>query len=117
MRRPFLSSFLFLGTVILAALSGSQGQVPKVSDANVPNTTAATFPGRQRDLAKFTVQQRHFYLSGQRGMEWLQRANKPDGRFLHGFLPALRLPMEGDSYVRQAGAALALARAARFYGD
>jgi hypothetical protein len=50
-------------------------------------------------------------------MEWLQRANKPDGRFTYGFVPALRQPLAGDSYVRQAGAALALARAARFYGD
>ena len=50
-------------------------------------------------------------------MEWLQRANKPDGHFIAGFLPDLRVPMEGDSYVRQAGAALALAQAARFYGD
>src|SRR5207244_360841 len=30
---------------------------------------------------------------------------------------ALRLPMEGDSYVRQAGAAFALARAGKYYGD
>ena len=48
-------------------------------------------------------------------MEWLQRANKPDGRFVNGFIPALGLRMEGDSYVRQAGAAFALARAAKFF--
>src|SRR5207247_1376095 len=65
----------------------------------------------------FTAEQRLFYLSAQRGMDWLQRANKPDGRFVCGFIPSLRQPMEGDSYVAQASAAFALARSARFFGD
>lgn len=88
-------------------------QTPKDRDADLTPIPAP----KPRNLSKFTVQQRHFYLSGQRGMEWLQRANRPDGRFIYGFLPALRRPLEGDSYVRQAGAAFALARAANFFGD
>jgi hypothetical protein len=39
------------------------------------------------------------------------------GRFLYGYLPALKLEMEGDNYLRQIGAAFALARAARFMGE
>src|SRR5262249_9900019 len=40
-----------------------------------------------------------------------------DGRFVYGFVPSLRLSMEGDNYVCQASAAFALARASRFFGD
>jgi hypothetical protein len=39
------------------------------------------------------------------------------GRFLPGYLPALKQPMEADNYLRQVGAAYALARAARFCGE
>jgi hypothetical protein len=113
-RLPIVYGLLLLA--ILAGLSGLPGQGPKITDQTpVPPSTPASKP--QRDLAKLTVEQRHFYLSGQRGMDWLQRSNKPDGRFLYGYLPDLRLPMEGDSYIRQAGAALALARSAKFYQD
>src|SRR5207237_2228486 len=57
------------------------------------------------------------WLSAQRGAEWLYRANGPDGRFTYGVVPALRAPLEGDHYLRQAAAAAALARVARFAGD
>ncbi|OAI41712.1 hypothetical protein AYO40_02365 [Planctomycetaceae bacterium SCGC AG-212-D15] len=52
-----------------------------------------------------------------RGADWLFRANGSDGHFTYGFVPALKTSMEGDHYLRQAGAAFALARAARFSGD
>ena len=70
-----------------------------------------------RDLTRFTPPQRHLYLSAKSAMEWLQRVNKTDGRFLPGFVPALRAPLTSDNYLHQAGAAGALARAARFYQD
>jgi hypothetical protein len=57
------------------------------------------------------------YLSVQRAADWLYRLNRPDGRFVYGFLPTLSTVMEGDHYLRQVGAAVALARAARFTGD
>jgi hypothetical protein len=57
------------------------------------------------------------YLSAQRGAEWLVRWNRPDGRFVYGCLPALQKVMEGDHYLRQVGAAFALARAARLTGE
>lgn len=98
---------------LVGAFAALCAQTPMDRDSSSP----AAAPVKQRTLAKFTFQQRHFYLSGQRGMEWLQRANRPDGRFVYGVIPALRVAMEGDSYIRQAGAAFALARAAKFYSD
>jgi hypothetical protein len=53
-------------------------------------------------------------LSARAGADWLCRANRPDGRFVYGYLPALKTVLEGDHYLRQAGAAVALARAARY---
>jgi len=56
--------------------------------------------------------------SFRRGAEWLCRMNTATGRFLPGFLPSVNAVMEGgNDYLRQAGAALALARAARYTGD
>ena len=57
------------------------------------------------------------YRSAQAGADWLFRANRSDGRFDHGYLPALKARMEGDHFLRQVGAAFALARAARCFGD
>jgi hypothetical protein len=57
------------------------------------------------------------YLSARGGANWLHRVNRPDGRFVHGFVPALNTPLEGDHFFRQIGAAFALARAARFTGN
>jgi hypothetical protein len=56
-------------------------------------------------------------LTAQRGADWLYRMNGVKGRFLPGYLPDLKQELEGDSYLRQVGAALALARAARFTGE
>jgi hypothetical protein len=57
------------------------------------------------------------YVSAQRGADWLARANRADGQFDNGYLPALRVLLEGEHYLRQAGAAFALARAARYTSD
>jgi hypothetical protein len=74
-------------------------------------------PAAGRDLSKLSPLQQQMYLSVQRGADWLYRVNRPDGRFVYGYLPALNTAMEGDHYLRQVGAAFALARAARFTGD
>src|SRR5437867_382945 len=102
----------------VVALPALHGQPPKITDAKTPTSLILPLAptAKKHDLAKFTVQQRTIYLGAQRGMDWLVRANKPDGRFVYGFHPALRLPMEGDTYVGQAGAAFALARAAKYFG-
>jgi hypothetical protein len=57
------------------------------------------------------------YWSAQRGTDWLCRMNEANGRFRYGCLPALARPMDGDHYLRQAGAAFALARGARLTGN
>ncbi len=44
---------------------------------HAPDANKSQPISKRRDLAKFSVQQRHFYLSGQRAMEWLQRATSP----------------------------------------
>ena len=51
------------------------------------------------------------------GANWMAAMNQPNGRFLHGYLPALGQSMPGDHDLYQARAALALAQAATFSGD
>src|SRR5439155_646668 len=83
-----------------------------------PTAASLVAPERvHRDISKLPRLQQQMYLTAQRGADWLCRANQADGRFLHGYLPALRAPLEGDHYLRQAGAAFALARCARLLGQ
>jgi hypothetical protein len=84
---------------------------PTPRDPVQPSATPA------RDLSQLPPLQKQIWLSAQRGAEWLYRANGPDGRFTYGLVPALKAPLEGDHFLRQAGAAMALARAARFSRD
>ncbi len=65
---------------------------------------------KPRDLAKLPPAQRLYALSARGGMDWLRRTNQQDGKFVYGFLPELRVPLEGDSFTAQAGAAFALIR-------
>jgi hypothetical protein len=111
--------------VLLGAIVVWTGMGQGVNPVNAPRPTssapeqkpASSSKPLQRDIAKLSVSQRNFYLSAQRGADWLQRANRPDGRFVYGYLPSLRAPMDGENYVHQIGAAFALARAARFFHD
>jgi hypothetical protein len=105
---------LLVGIVAAAGAAAlSQGQ----EQTAVP--TSAPKPAKRRltELSKLTNLQRQIVLSAQRGSDWLQRANRPDGHFVPGYVPALRTPLEADHYLRQAAAAFALARAAHFFGD
>ncbi len=99
-----------------SATAGQERGQERGAAAN-PTPSPAIKPAAGRDLSKLSLLQRHFYLSGQRGAEWLQRVNGQDGRFLYGYIPALKVPLDGDDYLCQAQAAWALARAARLYGD
>lgn len=101
---------------LLVAGSGLTGQEKEIVPAAAIKPKTETTIGA-RDLTKLSPQQRHLYLSAKSGMEWLVRVNRTDGRFLPGFVPALRVPLEGDNYLHQAGATAALARAATFFGD
>src|SRR5439155_25901337 len=106
--RGYQIGLSFLG-LALAAAAWSAGQEPPP-----PPTPAAKVP--QRDPAKFSLLQRHVHLSAQRGSEWLLHANRPDGRFVYGLIPALKAPLEGDDYLAQWGGTLSLARAAGYFG-
>lgn len=117
-RRLLYGLFVLLPASAVSVLlaTGAQGPAPPV----VPAKHAELAPApsvKGRDLAKLTPQQRLCYMSAYRGMEWLRRTNKQDGKFVYGFLPDLRAALDGDSFTAQAGAAFALARAARFFGD
>jgi hypothetical protein len=117
MRRPWpLLAVILFGAASLTALSLGQEHTPPREAEKCPAVSAAT-KGRLSDLSKLSTAQRQLVLSAQRGVDWLQRANRPDGHFIPGYVPALRTSLEGDHYLRQVGAALALARAARFFGD
>src|SRR5262245_28007734 len=103
-RLRFLGVLSLCGIFTLAAIwpfggSGSgqepdqpaKGQSPK----GQPPKAAANAPANApvRDMAKLSAQDRLFYLTAQRGLDWLTRANKPDGKFVPGFLPDLRQPL------------------------
>src|ERR1051326_5571080 len=61
---------------------------------------------------------RRIHVSARSGAEWLVRLENPaNGRFHPGWVPALNVPVDHDSYLYQASATYALARAARYYGD
>ncbi len=98
-------------------LSWSQGQEQPSRPPVNPKPATPEAPRPLPDLSRLSPLQRQFYLSAQRGADWLYRANRPDGRFVPGYLPALQLVDEGDHYLRQVAAAAALARAARFTGN
>src|SRR5262245_31920427 len=89
-------------------------QLPaEISQAGYSQPAEAVTQGR--DLAKMSPLTRQVHLCAQRGSEWLFRMNQPTGRFVPGWLPAVARPVEDDHFLRQAGAALALARAARHF--
>jgi hypothetical protein len=69
------------------------------------------------DWSKLPPLAQEVYRSTRSGAEWLCRAHQPSGRFVPGWLPDLNRPSEGDHFLRQAGATLALARAARVFKD
>ena len=113
-----LAIALILAAASLAAFSLSQEpQSSPPPDQSSATPTAGKLQSTTRDLSKLAPLQQQMYLSAERGGEWLRRANRPDGRFVCGFIPALKTPIEGDYYLRQAGAAFALARVARFLGE
>jgi len=100
------------------------GVAPTVDPVRKPVTvapstpTAPTAPATPSpDVEKMTPLQQQMYQAGQRGAGWLARMNETKGRFIPGWQPALAVPLEVNSLMRQAGAAFALARAARYFRD
>lgn len=106
--------FLPLGLVLTLILTGGAARGQGKSVVPAAHTAPAS---KGRDMTKLPLAQQQLFVTAQRGMNWLRRTNRPDGRFVYGFLPALSTTMEGDDYLAQAGAGFALARAARYFGD
>ncbi|HZY83965.1 MAG TPA: hypothetical protein VFE78_03990 [Gemmataceae bacterium] len=124
--RTRLTAFLTLAVIAAGCLTLSllRGQDRAATPATAPAAKAppaATPPAAPaksgRDFSSLSPVQRQMLLSAQRGADWLFRMHRLKGRFVYGYLPALATELEGDHYLRQAGAAFALARAARFTGE
>jgi hypothetical protein len=104
----------------LAMLPAGQGQLQESKQPIVPaaRIVPAELPlGKFRDGTKLPLPAQPIFKSAHLAMHWLKLANKSDGRFVYGFLPALRVAMEGDNFLSQAGATYALARATRYFQD
>jgi hypothetical protein len=139
---PWLAGVLVLGIIALATWSLTRGQDPAGTSAptrppvgakapvspeppapiaaeTAPDTSSKPQPTEKsgEENAAPSPLQQQIQLSAHRGADWLFRMNGLDGRFAPGQLPALNAEMEGDHFLRQAGAAVALARAARFTGE
>lgn len=111
---PALPGLIAPGLVVPGAVApGREAPPTPAPKLGVPGLVVE----KARNPAKLPVAQRNVYLCAQRAVEWLHKANRPDGRFVTGFVPALRVPLEGDDFLHQAGAAFALARSARFFED
>lgn len=92
---------------------------PVLPDVVVPAAHSGLVPvGETRhNVSLRTPLEEQIFWSAKRGAEWLYRMNRRDGRFVPGHLPALGTVLSEDNFLHQAGAALALARAARFTKD
>ncbi|MFO0876231.1 MAG: hypothetical protein U0840_02570 [Gemmataceae bacterium] len=108
-------------TLTFSLLQGQErtpepGSAPAAAPA--PQPTAPTAPlAPPRDLSQLSKLQQQMLFTAQRGADWLFRMHGVKGRFLPGYNPALKQPLEGDNFLHQAGAAAALAQAARFIGE
>ena len=92
------------------------GVVPAAGTAPVPVSRETTL-SKFEPLAAFPMSTQIAVRSVLYGSNWLTRMNQSQGRFIYGYIPALRQPMEGDNDLKQALAAMALAQAAKFAGD
>lgn len=90
----------------------ASGVVPAAATRKVETPLSAFEP-----LAAFPQPTQQALRSALHGSAWLTRMNQPQGRFVFGYLPALRQTMDGDHDLKQAMAAVAMAQSARFTGD
>ncbi|MBN9517408.1 hypothetical protein J0H58_02640, partial [bacterium] len=83
------------------------GAVPVGGTAPAPRPEA---PVTKYDpLAAFPAPTQQAVRGVATGGTWLVRMNQAQGRFVHGYRPAVRQVMEGDNDLRQAYGALGLA--------
>ena len=101
---------LIIGGAVTLSWSWGQDRPPTEEDSSSAPMTLEIAPGRsaqganvppsEADLSKYNPLQKQMYLSASRGADWLARANRSDGRFVYGYLPALKANLEGDHYLR-----------------
>jgi hypothetical protein len=121
----FLISAVSLTLSLIRGQDRSESSPPTPAPAlpTAPAAVADTDAGTPRpakplrDLSGLSQLQKQMLHTAQRGADWLFRMHGVKGRFVPGYLPALKQEMENDHYLRQAGAAFALARGARFTGE
>jgi len=110
--KPVLAMLLFLG-LVFASFSQLNGQDPE-KKPNSPLPTAQ--PGSPKAAPTHPLQFQMFQ-AGKRGADWLHRMNGPKGRFVPGLLVDVQQEIEQDSLIRQAIAAMAMARASKVLGE
>jgi hypothetical protein len=104
---------------IVAKLQESPGPDESADAGNTPIPLIPTKNKKDKIVDGNTTSplREQVLLSAGRGGDWLFRMNAVDGRFLHGCNPALNTDLDGDHFMRQVGAAFALARAARLTSE
>lgn len=107
---------MFMAFIVSGNILETLGEQPK-GDGEAANSAASQKPITSTEAERFAPLHRAFYLAALRGADWLARQQRPDGSFPAGFIPCLNMALDGDHYVRQAQATLALAQAARLSGQ
>src|SRR5262245_277999 len=123
--RALCSLVLVVGGFLTLSLLWAQERRPEASKPTSPPSAPAkpggpapaAPPAPSRDLSRLAGVPRQMLLCAQSGAEWLYRAHGVKGRYRYGYHPAVAKDMAGDHYLRQVGAAFALARAARVTGE
>lgn len=107
-------------TLFLLAVSAWMSTQAGAAEQPQPAPKAAAEEAAGSNLLPTSPQEyfaRTVYFSARRGSNWLKSMQRPDGLFVYGWIPSLNRPMEGNNYLRQAGTAVALARAACYTQD
>jgi hypothetical protein len=112
--RKSLAVWLSIPLAIVGMFLDTQAQTPQPI---APGPRVDGKGVKPPEGGKLPEQAQAIFFSAHRALEWLKLTNKPDGRFVYGFQPALRVQLDGDNFQSQAGATLALARAGRYFRD
>jgi len=126
MERTFMLSKNILNTLLTAFgffIATSFGHAQPVPIPGQPIQPVSVKPSATSqskttlEEGKLTPLQKQFLHSGKSGADWLFRVNTMKGRFLNGIRPALKAEMEDENFLHQAGAAYALAKAAKIFKE
>ncbi len=123
MRRTTLSALLISLAAAVAVAQPPAAPPQPLPAGVVPVGGAAPAPQSEAPITKydplaaFPAPTQQAVRGVAEGGTWLVRMNQAQGRFVHGYRPAVRQVMEGDNDLRQAYGVLGLAQAARFTGD